>query len=192
VGAASHGAAICTKAVGWFDGHHGQKNTGDLPMTQARIDGLVAKLEKGQQKTLGFFNALLPEQWKLTIYTEPHWQVYQLLAHFVSAEKQLLVLVQDIVDGGRGSPIGFEIDKFNADEQKRLEAQSVQNLLDELERSRRETIEWVRRLGPNELDKIGYHPALGKVNVETMIAAIHGHHLMHIRDLSRLLKADTN
>ena len=56
-----------------------------------------------------------------------------------------------------------------------------------LERERRRTIEWVRTLDATQLDKKGRHPALGDVNVETLILSIYGHQLIHMRELSRLL-----
>jgi hypothetical protein len=153
---------------------------------------LITKLEKGRQKTLEIFKALTPEQWQQTIYTEPNWQVHQILVHFVSAENQLLALAQDAAGGGQGAPAGIDINQYNAGEQKRLEGQSVQDLLDQLDQSRQQTIAWVKTLGSDALDKIGRHPVLGEVSVETLIASMHGHHLMHIRDLSRMLKADAN
>lgn len=161
-------------------------------MTPSRSETLITKLEKGRQKTLDTLQALTPAQWQISIYTEPAWQAQQLLAHFVSAENQLLLLVRSIVRGGRGAPANFDVNEYNAAEQKRLEGKSVPELLAELERSRQRTIEWVKTLSPEDLDKVGCHPALGNVTVETIITAIHGHHLMHIRDLSRALKADTS
>jgi hypothetical protein len=109
------------------------------------------------------------------------------LAHFVSAEKQLLSLAQSVSRGGEGTPLEFDIDRFNAKEQSRLEGQSLTLLLDLLYLERQRTIEWVRTLGDDQLEKIGRHPALGDVNVETMIGAIYGHQLIHMRDLSKLL-----
>ncbi len=155
-------------------------------MTQPRTDTLVARLEKGRQKTLEILSALTPEQWREPLYYEPTWQVRHLLAHFVSAERQLLALAQDVADGGPGTPPDLNIDRYNAAEQARLEGQSPSTLLDLLDQERRQTIEWVRTLDTDQLDKIGQHPALGDVNVETMIIAIYGHQLMHMRDLSRL------
>jgi hypothetical protein len=34
---------------------------------------------------------------------------------------------------------------------------------------------------------MGRHPALGQISVETMILAIYGHQLMHMRDLGKQL-----
>ncbi len=156
-------------------------------MTQPRADALVARLEKGRQKTFEILNALTPEQWQKPLYQEPTWQVRHLLAHFVSAERQLLILAQDVADGGSGAQLGLDINRYNADEQNRLEGQSLQILLDLLDQERQQTIEWVRTLGADQLDKIGRHPVLGDVNIETMIGAIYGHQLIHMRDLARVL-----
>ncbi|MBE3068473.1 MAG: DinB family protein [Chloroflexi bacterium] len=156
-------------------------------MTQPRADALAAKLEKGRQKTFEILNALTQEQWQKPLYNEPTWQVRHLLAHFVSAERQLLALAQDVADGGLGAPPDLDINRYNADEQDRLEGLSPPILLDFLDQARRQTIEWVGTLGADQLDKIGRHPVLGDVNVETMIGAIYGHQLIHMRELSKLL-----
>lgn len=157
-------------------------------MIQPRADELAAKLEKGRRKTFEILNALTPEQWQKTIYHEPTWQVRHLLAHFVSAEKQLLSLAQDVADGGLGAPADLDINRYNADEQDRLGGQTPVILLDLLDQARRQTIEWVRTLSEDQLDKIGRHPILGNVNVETMIVAMYGHQLIHMRELSQRLE----
>lgn len=156
-------------------------------MIQPRANELAARLEKGRRKTFEIFSSLTPEQWQRTLYHEPTWQVRHLLAHFVSAERQLLALAQSVAAGGTGTPADFDINRFNADEHKRLEGQSTPILLEMLDQARQQTIEWVRTLDEDKLDKIGRHPALGDVNVETMIVAIYGHQLMHMRELSKLL-----
>ena len=106
---------------------------------------------------------------------------------FCISREQLLALAQNVADGGPGAEPGLDINRYNADEQNRLEGQSPPNLLDLLDQERQQTIEWVRTLGEDQLDKIGRHPVLGDVNVETMIGAIYGHQLIHMRDLSRVL-----
>jgi len=156
-------------------------------MTGPRAEVLAAKLEKGRQKTFEIFTALTSEQWQQPLYTEPAWQVRHLLAHFVSAENQLLALARDVASGGPGAEPGLDIDSFNAGEQSRLEGQSPEILLVLLAQERRQTIEWVRTLDEGQLDRIGRHPVLGDVTLETMIMSIYGHQLIHMRDLSRLL-----
>ena len=159
-------------------------------MTQLRADALAARLEKGRQKTFEIFKSLTPEQWQQPLYESPTWQVRNLLAHFFSAERQLLALARDVAAGGLGAPPELDIDRYNAGEQHRLEGQSVSSLLELLEKERCQTIEWVRTLGDDQLDQVGRHPVLGQVSVEVMIGAIYGHQLLHMRELARHLGSD--
>jgi hypothetical protein len=156
-------------------------------MTNPRAEALSTRLEKGRQKTFEIFNSLTPEQWQQPLYDDGAWQVRNLIAHFVSSEKQLLALAQDVAAGGQGAPIDLDIDRYNAEEQDRLAGQSPSALLDLLDEERRQTIEWTWSLDNDQLDRVGRHPVLGEINVEAMLTAIYGHQLLHMRDLSRLL-----
>jgi hypothetical protein len=148
---------------------------------------MAARLEKGRQKTFEIFNALKPAQWQQTLYTNPNWQVRHLMAHFVSSEKQLLALAQDVAAGGPGAPPDFNYDLYNAAELSGLENLSVVELRDMLDQARQRTIAWVRTLNADQMNLVGHHPVLGQVNVETLVLSIYGHQLLHMRDLSRLL-----
>ena len=159
-------------------------------MSSPRLDGLIAKLEKGHLKTREYFDNLTPEQWQLTVYGEPNWTAHNLLGHFVSAEQNLLELSQNVIAGGSGAPEGISINEFNAQEQDRLRGKSTHELLEALDLSRQRTIDWVRTLRDEQLEKKGRHPALGQINVEAMLTAIYGHQILHMRDITRHLRAD--
>lgn len=153
-----------------------------------RIDDLVARLNKGARKTAEIFNSLTDEQWRQVIYETPSpWTLRDLLAHFLSAEVGLLRIGQDIAAGGPGTPEGFDYDEFNAQEQVRLAGLPPATLLAQLEAARAATLAWLSGLDDADLDRMGRHPALGQVNLETFVNAIYGHQLMHMRDLARLL-----
>lgn len=157
-------------------------------MTTARVESLLAKLGKGHRKTLEIFAALNPEQWAQIVYEDPHvWRVRELLAHFVSSEEALLKVAQDVAAGGPGAPAGFDYDAFNAQEQERLKDHSPRELLTALDRARQATLAWVGTLDDDALDRVGRHPALGQVTLETMILAIYGHQLMHMQDVRERL-----
>ena len=153
-------------------------------MATPRVEALLAKLEKGHSKTMEIFAALTPQQWVQVIYDAPHvWRARELLAHFVSSEEALLKLAQDVAAGGPGAAPDFDYDAFNAQEQQRLKDRAPADLLAALDRARRATLDWVRTLDDGALDRVGRHPALGEVTLETMITAIYGHQLMHMQDL---------
>jgi len=153
-------------------------------MLSPRVQTLISKLEKGAQKTNEIFSKLTPEQWNQVIFDEPaKWTWRDLLAHFVSAEEHLLELAQNVAAGGEGSPEDFDFDAFNAQEQERLRDYPPARLLAMLDLARQETLDWVATLNDTHLDYQGRHPALGIVSVETMVTAIYGHQLLHMREV---------
>ena len=153
-----------------------------------RVQALTAKLEKGIGKSISVFAGLQPEQWQTVVYADPTpWTARDLLAHFLAAEEGLLELAQDVAGGGQGAPLGFDYDDQNARDQKRLAGIAPEELMNSLERARDATVAWVRTLDEDQLDLTGNHPGLGPVTLETMITAIYGHQLLHMRDLLRAL-----
>jgi hypothetical protein len=157
-------------------------------MPSPRLEEIIGRLEKGGRKTNEIFGKLTPEQWQRVVYDEPPvWTARDLLAHFVSAEDSLLKLAQDVAIGGAGLPEDFDYDAFNAEEQARLRDQSPQQLLPALNAARQKTLDWVRALDDAQLDREGRHPALGDVSLETMLVAIYGHQLFHVREVQSKL-----
>jgi hypothetical protein len=151
-----------------------------------RVDDLVARLNKGARKTSEFFGALSKERWACVVYASPSpWTLRDLLAHFLSSEVGLLRIAQDIAAGGTGAPDGFDYNQFNADEQLRLTGVPAAELLSQLAEARSRTLAWLSGLADADLDKVGQHPALGQVNLETLVNAVYGHQLMHMRDVPR-------
>ena len=153
-------------------------------MAGTRVEALIARLEKGRIRTHETLAGLSPDQWQTILYPEPPWTVRDLLAHLVSAEERLLELAQDVAAGGAGVPEGFDFDAFNAEDTLRLADRSPQALLAGLDAARRRTLDWAGSLDEGQLDLLGRHPALGQITLETMITAIYGHQLLHMRDLA--------
>jgi hypothetical protein len=157
-------------------------------MAETRMQALTAKLERGQRKTSETFGRLSPAQWERAIYDDPApWTARSLVAHFLSSELELLRLCQDVASGGPGAPEGYDYNFFNAEQQTHYASVSPVQLLEELQSARGRTLEWLRTIEESALDCVGRHPALGEVTLETMIVAIYGHQLLHIRDLQSKL-----
>lgn len=153
-------------------------------MDEARAAELVAKLEKGISKTQEILRSLGPDQWQRIIFEEPYvWSIKDLVAHLVSAEDRLLLMAKDIAGGGEGAPTDFDFGRFNQSELERLGDFSTRELLVMLSSVRQDTLEWVRSLGEGQFDMEGRHPALGPVDLGTMISSIYGHQLIHMREI---------
>jgi hypothetical protein len=157
-------------------------------MPETRLPELTAKLERGRRKTLESFGRLTPAQWERTIYDDPApWTPRSLVAHFLSSERELLRLCQDVASGGPGAPEGYDYNEFNAEQQTHFTSVPPAQLLEQLDAARSRTLEWLRTIDESALDHIGRHPALGEVSLEIMLVAIYGHQLLHMRDLQSKL-----
>ena len=157
-------------------------------MPETRLPGLIAKLERGQRKTSETFGRLSPAQWDQVVYDDPApWTPRSLVAHFLSSERELLRLCQDVASGGPGAPEGYDYNGFNAEQQIHFASVPPAQLREQLEAARGRTLEWLGTIDESMLDRVGRHPALGEVSLEIMIVAIYGHQLLHMRDLQSKL-----
>ena len=157
-----------------------------------RIDYLTQRLEKGVKKTCDFFESLDSKQWQVEIYSEgTAWSVRQILAHFVSTEQNIALLVANIAQNNDTLPDDFDVDRFNEAAVKKLESYSVDELLDSFLLARRKMIEMVANFTDIDLDKIGPHPWFKSATVEEMIKLVYRHNQIHQRDIRKTLNVLT-
>jgi hypothetical protein len=155
-----------------------------------RIATLAARLRKGGRRTEEILSSLTGEQWQMMLYEDPHpWTVRDVVAHLFSAEEALLQGARNIAAGRAGAPEGFDYHAYNASEHTRLADVPPDKLLADLKAARQSTIAWVETLDEAKLDNQGHHPALGEITLEDFVNAMHGHQLMHMRDLRALLRS---
>lgn len=149
---------------------------------------LSEKLQAEGQRTLAFFSALAEEQWSRPVYTEgTTWTARNMLAHFVTAERGFIKLFADILAGGNGAREDFDIDRYNASNQKKAEALTPAQLLEEFRLVRAEMAGFAASLSPADLERRARHPALGYTTLEEMLKMVYLHQSMHFRDLKKAL-----
>jgi hypothetical protein len=149
---------------------------------------LAERLETEGAKSLAIFRTLRPEQWEMTVYTDGSaWTIRQLLAHFVTAEDGFLGLIDDIVAGGGGSPEGFDIDQYNETKVLEVGDELPERLISQYEQTRWATIEKVKKLEVEDLERVGRHPFLGLASLSDIIKLIYRHNQIHQRDFRKLI-----
>jgi len=131
--------------------------------------------------------ALTPEQWAAPLNDSASaWRARDLLAHLVSAERGHQQLIAEVAQGGAGSPAGFDVDSYNAEQIAALQAREAAELLVELKSVREATLALVASLSDEDLARRGRHPALGDdANLADFIRVITVHARMHLRELAR-------
>lgn len=150
---------------------------------------LAEKLRSEGDRMLSVFSGLREEQWNQEVYTEGGtWTIRHVLAHFVTSERGLLKLFEQIRQGGAGAADDFSIDRYNAAMQERTREMTPQELLEQYRQVRANSVEWVSGLGESELEITGRHPFLGQTVIREMIKMLYIHNLTHIRDMKKALK----
>lgn len=153
------------------------------------IEHLARRMTQDGQKTLGYFQELDPADWKVQVYTTgSEWTVREILAHFVSAERGFKELVEDVVAGGDGAPRDTDIVEYNEREVPKLDPLSIADLLQAFEKARSELVELTQGLDAADLDKSGYHPWFGEVEVRSMLKLVYRHNMIHLRDVRKALR----
>lgn len=150
---------------------------------------LSERLVREGEKSIGFFLALTPEQLGATIYTDgAHWTALQVLAHFASAERSLCRLVENIASGGAGSPEDFDVNAYNERKVNELGNPAMSDLVEQFRQNRMKTAALVAGLKPEDLQREGRHPFLGRTQLVEIIKIIYRHNQIHQREIRQELQ----
>jgi uncharacterized protein (TIGR03083 family) len=151
---------------------------------------LAERLKTEGEKTAAFFASLTPEQWQATVYTEGgEWTVRSVLAHYVTAEKGFLQIFASIRAGGPSASEDFDIDRYNASQQKKTKELTPAELLAQFIAVRAEMAALVAAFSAADLEKQGRHPFLGPATLAEMVKMVYRHNQIHHRDLRKIVEA---
>jgi uncharacterized damage-inducible protein DinB len=155
----------------------------------SEITELAEKLKAEGDRFTAIFSDLTDEQWEQEVYTEgTTWTIRNILSHFVTSERGLIKLFEQIRQGGAGAADDFSIDRYNAAMQDRTKNLSPQELLEQYKQIRANSIAWISGLKDEELEITGRHPFLGQTAIREMIKMLYIHNLTHYRDMKKSLK----
>ena len=154
----------------------------------SEIVELENKLRAEGERFSAFFGGLTDVQWQTEVYTEGSvWTVRHVLAHFVTSERGLIKLFEQIRLGGAGASEDFSIDRYNAAQQARAKDLAPTELLEQYKSVRASSVTWVSGLQESELGIAGRHPFLGETTLREMIKMLYIHNQQHYRDVKKAL-----
>ena len=155
----------------------------------SEITALAEKLKSEGEKFVAVFTALGEDHWQTEVYTEGTiWTIRNVLSHFVTSERGLLKLFEQIRQGGAGAADDFSIDRYNAAMQERTKGATPQELIEQYKEVRANAVQWVLGLKESELEITGRHPFLGQTVIREMIKMLYLHNQLHYRDMKKALK----
>ncbi len=154
-----------------------------------RRDDLSAELERGLSETVSFFRSLSPGQLRTQLYQDgAQWTVQQVLAHFAVIERSMHRLFTNILAGGPGAPPGFDVDRYNLTQTRKLDGLSLDELIERFTAVRRETIRIAREMREEDLDREGLHAFHGKGKLERFIRWAYEHVRIHEEEIRKKLE----
>jgi DinB family protein len=141
-------------------------------------------------RTPGALNALLrgmPDIWVQGNEGQGTWSAFDIVGHLIFGERtDWMPRARMILESGEGR--AFEpFDRFA--QQKESRGKSLDQLLDEFARLRKENLAALQALDmqPEDLKRRGKHPELGVVTLGELLATWAVHDLTHVHQLSRVM-----
>lgn len=154
------------------------------------LEHICKRLRVEGERTIAFFEALSPADWDQKIYASGSgWQVRDVLAHFISAERAYQGYLQDVLQGGVGAPDDLNIDQFNEADVATMKGLSPKQLLDTYQLVRDETIRFTRLMGEDDLVKTAKHPWFGSKEISWFLKLLYRHNKMHMQDVHKSLRS---
>jgi hypothetical protein len=154
-----------------------------------RVEFLIRRLNEEGAALLAQLAGFTAPTWARPVYpAEQPWTVHSILAHLVSAEGYLQLMISDILQGGPGAPPGVDIDATNAAEVAALTRFTPAELIEKLAAVRAKTVEMVAAFSEADLDRRGNHPVLGDISLDDFVKLIYRHDKMHMRDVQHAQK----
>jgi len=150
---------------------------------------IIAKLENNLKNSISFFRSLSDNQLSVQLYTDgAKWTVKQVLAHFITIERSMHWLFKDILSGGSGSPDGFDVDRFNLTQTKKLDGPTVEELIEKFKSVREDTIIIVKGMTEQDFNREGMHAFHGHGKLERFITWAYEHVDIHEDDIRKALQ----
>jgi uncharacterized damage-inducible protein DinB len=150
------------------------------------IEQAIEILEKTPIVLRGLLDGL-SEEWVTSNEGPDTFSAYDVIGHLIHGEKtDWVIRAKIILEFGTTKPF-TPWDRFAQYEESK--GRTLQQLLDEFERVRKENIAWLRTAGITETDlsKTGIHPVLGEVTLRNLLSTWVVHDLTHIAQVTRVM-----
>lgn len=124
----------------------------------------------------------LPESWAMTADTQGGWRPREVVGHLISAElDDWIPRIRRILEDGTTRPFA-PFDRFA--HQGRDDALTLDQLVDRFAELRAESLRSLAELvTEDDLDRRGFHPALGEATLRQLLATWTVHDLDHISQI---------
>ena len=129
----------------------------------------------------------LPDEWTLRNEGENTWSAFDIVGHLINCERtDWLPRTKWLLQYGEAQPFP-PFDRWG--HVRESQGKTFPQLLDEFAQIRSENLAELRamNLRPDDLARLGRHPAFGPLTLSDLLAAWAAHDLNHLHQLSRVM-----
>ena len=153
-----------------------------------RRKDIIEALEKGLERSVAFFTGLSRDQLSCRVYQDgARWTAQQVVAHFITIERSMHWLFNNILSGGEGSPPDFDVDRYNTSQTHKFDGMPLDELIDRFRQVRQETIGIVAAMSESDLDREGLHAFHGPGRLERFVRWAYEHAAIHEDEIRKAL-----
>ena len=150
---------------------------------------IITELEKNLEDCIVFFSSLSPDELGIRVYQDgARWTAQQVLAHFITIEPSMQWLFKNILSGGPGSTEDFDVERFNRSQPKKLDGKTIDELIDQFKKVRKDTISIVSAMSDADFDREGRHAFHGNGTLERFIRWAYEHVQIHMEEMREVLQ----
>jgi uncharacterized protein (TIGR03083 family) len=126
------------------------------------------------------------DEWDLPTPNEG-WTVKDTLAHLCTGESGNLLIARRVLNGEATPVEGFDLNRWNQRQVEKRRAKTPEELWQELDAARAETLAFLETLTEEHLQLQGYRPTGDATTLEGVIRQIARHERMHTADIRAAL-----
>jgi uncharacterized damage-inducible protein DinB len=147
-------------------------------------DEIIRYYERTRQQLFDAITGLTEEQMRRRPGPEG-WSTVEVLAHLPASERRIR-LQASAACRSTGSEIAFLSEPERQEAAARGLALPAPAIIHDLIAARRETVEFLKSLPPDDLAKRGRHPQFGEMTVDRILGAISYHEREHVEQIRSL------
>ncbi|MFX1514036.1 MAG: DinB family protein [Promethearchaeota archaeon] len=115
------------------------------------------------------------------------WTIFEVIKHLNSSENGMIRLMQNILQGGEGVPEDFDLKRYNKRQVEKQVDISYEELLQNLEKNRKDLLQFMDTLEGEDFQKKGRHGSLKTMTIEEIINKIADHETDHLMKIKKIL-----
>ena len=115
------------------------------------------------------------------------WNIIDVLRHIQHSEKGVVGQIKQILDGGKGFPENFDLNRYNESQVNKMSHLFLDDIVEKMSENRKNTLQLLTDLNEEDLDVRGNFANQKENSVKTFFKTLFHHQNNHINQIREVL-----